>query len=1114
MCRLRQVKASAGAGKTQELTRCFLQRMLGCDSAFLGGSGGKSVCTIMPGSSDSLEGILAVTFTNASAAEMRDRVLRSLKNAALGKPGLPFPMQREMAAQWLDEIMRNMSALNIRTIDSLLHLIVRVAALELGLHPDFQPVFTTEEALTPYLDILLDRAWQGDEDIRRLLRNVYRTFARREKGSGFLAGDRLLRALRPLLDDVLADRFGDLDSAELLHSRLDEMLSQAITCAEAFRAISLAQGLVLKKDAQTLVDVISAGGIKDSAYLYKSDASSLFLKKNAVNAGVQFAFEAFVEAGRRLVKEVPVLRQALDMEPLLALARTLSDAFVRNQRDEGCLPIVLVPRMARDVLEGTLGVPDALCRLGTRLTHFLVDEFQDTSREQWLALRLLVLEALSRGGTMTWVGDVKQSIYGWRGGEPELFDGVFDDVGLTNVAPGGLHDNLPYNWRSRHEIVCHNNSIFGSLARKDMAQAVMKTLLPSETPPEICREFSAKLARAFTGTEQKIPPGDAKVGGLVQVDTVHTSDAGALTEGVLAHLCALLRENIAPASPWSDVLVLVRWNDQATSVATRLASEGIPVITENSLLLAKHPLVRQTVDLLSFLDNPDDNIAFMSLINGVIFKDHPEAAELQHENLEAWCVEAGTGALYLHFRHHWPKIWRRLLEPFFNHSGLTTPYDITLAWYDRLQVEQRFPEAESFLRRFMEVVYSAEEKGLGTLSTFLEHWHSKGGEEKVPMPESMDAVRVMTIHKSKGLEAPIVILPWTNWQAKIRKEKSAPVLVQRNGLRFIVSNQKELGQPYYRELARQCCENMHMLYVAFTRARDALYIFRTTTEGSRGGGTTVEALDLLMKDAGLLPPYVRGRPIAEKRIQVMAQGGSGKQEAENNILNGACLSDTGPDARDMSVIHDVQKEALDTFDKNQDSWAKGWRPMHWLPQLKIFRNPLAGFAFRPEDRGNLLHVCLEHLRCSGVPDDDAQAALRFGIDHYPLPMSVPVTVQESVYAALRWFASQPEAQHWLREGWPEHSLMDATGHVLRTDLLVNEKWGSLVLEYKSGQREEAHIAQVRAYLKCLAASGVEGTPRGLLVYLDLKKFILVDIHAVSEPVENCAMIFRTGDANP
>ena len=1064
MSHFRQVRASAGAGKTFELTRCFLQRLAHCNAS--PGRGGIA-CALLPPDHESWGEILAVTFTNAAAAEMRQRVIQHLKRIALGDTHSEFHISAEVAARWIDVIMRDMSSLNIRTIDSLLHLIVRTAALELELHPDFQPVFTSEEALAPYLDILLEQAWQGDLAVRDMLRAVCRALATRENNTGFLAGEKLLTQLRPLLDDALLDRFANVASEEVLRSRLNALQQEASSCAKTFQLVAHAHGLSFNNNAQSLFTAIAAGKAKSSALLTKSQASAFFLKKPPVDNDVQNAFEAFIRAGRRFSQDAPVLRQALSLYPVLALAHTLAKAFLHNLREEGYLPGLLIPHMAQQVLEGKRGVPDALCRLGTRLTHFLVDEFQDTSREQWEAMRPLVEEALSRGGSLTWVGDIKQSIYGWRGGEPELFDTVFDEPGLTALAPDGQRDNLPCNWRSRREIVRHNNSIFTPLGQPDTAQKIMAALLPSDAPSELCAASAAKLAHAFTDTEQLCPP-DAKEGGLVQVETVHAPDTDSLTEKVLDRLAALLHQDIAPNHIWSDVLILVRSNKKASITADRLSREGIPVITENSLLLATHPLILQTVALLSFLDTPDDDIAFLTVILGDLFRGHPEARELGDENLEAWAAVPGKRPLFLRFQGCWPRVWQQLLAPFFNSSGLMTPYDITLEWYKRLDAALRFPEADSFLRRFMEVLYSSEEKGLATLPTFLEHWRAKGGEEKVPMPENMNAVRIMTIHKSKGLEASVVILPWTDFSARV---DGSPILVERDGLQFAAANRKHLGVPYYNELARQCRENMHMLYVAFTRARDALFIFRTISSGKQG--TTVDALDLLMTEAGLRPPYTLGNRSRDTR----------------------CTStDNIPASHDIQYIQNV--------------YPQNWRPMQWLPQLKIFRNPLSGFAFRPEDRGSLLHLCLEHLHCTGKPEADALAALNFGLDHFAIPVPETTELRGSLFTALHWFASQPETPHWLRDGWPEQELMESSGRLLRVDLLVNEPWGPLVLEYKSGQREQAHITQLRTYLHCLAANGTAGKPRGILVYLDLQCFVLVDAQRVSKAVGQCTKLLE------
>lgn len=1074
MPRLRQVKASAGSGKTYELTRCFLQRLMECGGAQSAVSASPACALAADGLKSGWGDILAITFTNAAAAEMRERVIRHLKSAALGNvqnvSDNSLALRPADARFWVNVILRDLSALNIRTIDSLLHLIVRAAALELNLHPDFEPVFATEEALTPYLDVFMERAWQGDPMMRDLLGQACRALVVYGQSKGFLAGEKLLRPLRGLLDDALLGRFEDLASETVLKEKLQEMDKAAIQAARALLTSAPASGLRWKKAALSAVEQLAAGRLEccSSAYVSKAGVEELFLKNSILPATAAPAYAAYAACARRRAESGALITQALRLAPFVRLAQGLVQAFVQNQEQEGALPGLLAPRMARDILLSERGVPDALCRLGTRLQHFLVDEFQDTSREQWQALRPLIEEALSRGGSLTWVGDVKQSIYGWRGGEPELFDAVFEDQGLVCMAPDGERCSLPYNWRSRRVVVEHNNGFFAPLAHVRTARQVLSALLPPEAPESVVDKAAQRLAGAFQGAAQQCSP-HALDGGLVRMESVTADDAEELREMVLDRLCALLREQISPRRPWSDVLVLVRGNQAAGFVAERFVQEGIPVITENSLLLAEHPLIVQTVAWLTFLDNPNDDVAFWTMLTGSVFKEHPEAASLSWEALHEWCPARGQGPLHLLFRKRWPQIWQRLLAPFYSQSGLMTPYDMTLEWFARLDVEARFPEARTFLRRFMEVLHSAEEKGLATLPTFLEHWRAKSGEEKVPMPESMNAVRVMTIHKSKGLESPVVILPWTGFSIRAA---GTPIITEVEGLRMAVPNQKALGAPYFAELARQACENLHLLYVAFTRARDELYAFRTQTPGLRKLGSLCAGLDILWQEAGLSLPYSLGIFSAAQRPEAVETPPCPEPAAPRSTPN--------------------------------PSYAGEWRPMQWLPGLKIFRNPLGSFAFKAEDRGSLLHFCLERLRLTGKPQEDARAALHFGLRHFPLPVPDDPALRAELSAILTWFAAQPEARRWLERGWPEQSMMDEQGRVLRMDLLVREPWGALVVDYKSGRPESRHIAQIRRYLACLADSG-DAEPdraRGLLVYLDLRRFQLVDFARASELREN------------
>ncbi|MDR3358999.1 MAG: UvrD-helicase domain-containing protein [Desulfovibrio sp.] len=893
--RLTQIKASAGSGKTFELTARFLRLLAKSDP----GGGSRAACLSLDESSPGLGDILAVTFTNAAALEMRGRVIRRLKLAALGRSGdIARDMPAETAHVWVNKIVRDLSALNIRTIDSLVHLIVRAAALDLALPPDFAPVFSSEDALLPYLDTLIERAAQKDAPMRALLGAACGALAAQSTSGGFLAGERLLRRLRALFDAALRGDYDDLSPRDEIVKLRDSLLEDVATAARGMLAVAAEHRLPWRTAALAAMRK-AANGEADGASRCprKDDAEELFLKNTVLPAMAGAAFANLVKARDNWMLHGPALEEALKLFPFVELARTLARAFMRNLENEGNLPALLVPAFAQTALHRENGVPDALCRLGSRLRHFLLDEFQDTSREQWQTLKPLVEDALSRGGTLTCVGDVKQSIYGWRGGEPELFDAVFEDDALNRLAPGMTRDVLPFNWRSGPVITAHNNSFFSPLQQPETALEVMKALLPQDTPPDILRGSARKVQQAFDGCGQRTPEG--RRGGFVRAEALEADSTRELTELVLTRLCGLLRQDISRRRKLADVLVLTRSNNQAAAVAERLTLDGLPVVTENSLLLAAHPLIVQTVALLSFLDNPNDDIAFWTVLTGSIVREHPKAGNLSWN--EAHNLLSAGFPLHKHFRTGVHPVWETLFAPFSAQSGLMTPYDIVQEWFARLDVEARFPGARTFLRRFMEVLYSAEEKGLGDTASFLAFWQETGGEEKVPMPENMDAVRVMTIHKSKGLEAPVVILPWTGFTVR---NDSAPVLLETAGLHLAAPAHKNLGQIYYARCARQARENLHLLYVALTRAREELHIFRTGVGPRKNMPSLCKGMDILWEATGLELPYTCGEP----------------PEYPESRQPEACAPPSP---------HPAPRAFPDD-----------WRPLDWLPRLKIFRTPL------------------------------------------------------------------------------------------------------------------------------------------------------------------------------
>lgn len=123
--------------------------------------------------------------------------------------------------------------------------------------------------------------------------------------------------------------------------------------------------------------------------------------------------------------------------------------------------------------------------------------------------------------------------------------------------------------------------------------------------------------------------------------------------------------------------------------------------------------------------------------------------------------------LFMAFREDFPDIWRKWIAPFHADAGLLTPYDVTREALGRLDIWSRYPDEAAFVRRFLEIIHVAEGQGYGSLSSFLDYWNKHGQQEKAPMPETLDAVRVMTMHKSKGLQFPVVIVPWHNFSQRV-----------------------------------------------------------------------------------------------------------------------------------------------------------------------------------------------------------------------------------------------------------------------------------------------------------------------------------------------------------
>ena len=1081
----RQVKASAGSGKTFALTRRFLELLGNAE-----GDIGRFACA---GAAEHPRGyswpeILAVTFTNKAAAEMKERVLQALKRRALN---LPEPADGHLsparAEALLQDILRHTQHLGIRTIDSLLNLLVRLFSLDLGMRPDFETVFDERPAMQTLLERFLARCETGGEE-ELLYEQAVRTLIEHENKDGFWLQDTLRERLLDmacLLKGLPGPFTTDQKRlADLLTLSYSGMQQAARALADVLEAEALTVNahfgkLLQRCDAAALFD-----GLPDSAYLDKDDLDECLLAKSRGRRSnqAQALFAAFRAACAEYVHDQAVLSPAYALAPCAAIGQLLLGELASLQREQGFLFGSELAGKVCALLDEGRGVPDAFCRLGDRLHHLLVDEFQDTSRDQWSATLPLASECLAKGGSLFCVGDVKQAIYGWRGGDARLFDEVAADAELGAMAGGVKRDSLPCNWRSAPEIVAFNNRVFSALEDPDTARDIASAHL-SGAPPDISGAFVRDLRAAFEGSAQDVPPtepGDIpREPGLVQVRLLPPGKAEDIEAMSLDALVATIREQIMPRRPMGDIAVLVRSARHADLVCERLVREGLPIITENSLLLSRHPVVRQLTALLGVLDCPADDAAFFEFVCGrELFL--PESG-LTLQEIHEWVGSDTRPGLLSRFRRDFPQLHERLLAPFLKRSSLMRPYDLAQAALATFQVPARHPGAELYVRRFLEVIHLAESKGLGSLARFLEFWATAGAEEKVPLPEAADAIRILTIHKAKGLQFPVTIVPLHNWSAG-RLAEYRPV--ELHGHRVLTRLTKALGRPFHQRNAALLLEQINLLYVAWTRAEEELYVFLPSIgrpgTGGRGNAGPVPAilarlLGIPAEEAGLTlgtPPACACAPEAAA----------------------AAARCPKPAAQDLEV-------ALPPLAETPEFQA-------WLPRLRVFRHAVEDAAFDGRARGKLAHKAVELLRPADPhANDDANArrAAGLALEAFPELRALSAEAREGltqeVADMLRWLLSRPEARPHLGQGAGELTILTAEGAFQRPDLLHFTPDGPVVLEFKTGQAEPEHARQLRAYLSL--AQGLPQAkgkaPRGLLVYLDRRVVEPVGIQTRERP---------------
>lgn len=1029
----RVLHSSAGAGKTHALVRHYLSLALASRDP------------------SAYAAILALTFTNKAAGEMRERIiayLEGLRRARTDSPALVdvrTTLMREhgmdaeevarRASATLTHMLHHWSQLAVSTIDAFTRRVVMPFARDLQLDSELR--MTTEE---PYyralaVDRLLEEAGT-DAALTTLLAAIC---------SDLLEQERDWRVDRPLLE--LSEQLGREQALPYLERlrhldperpvALQQVLRQRTrTFREHIRELGR-RGLHALAAEGIGAEDLAYGRTGPYAYLHQLASFDTWLdeKKNTlkVYAGGNWSATKADARSRAAVERVApllhdIVRTAEDLRTNGAMQRhaismavlrdllpsaalhLLDEQLERIKRDEGVTFFSdLVRKVARIVQEEP--APFLYERLGERYRHFLIDEFQDTSMLQWHSLLPLIENALSGDGSALLVGDAKQAIYRWRNGEARQFVALPALFGKEVMHAGAEREavltrafrpvaKLQENHRSARTIIDFNNALFQRLADG----------LPS-------------AHRAVYHDHAQLAARDH--GGLVHIEPLAApadEDAEAPAPDFTARA---VREALDDGFRPGDIAVLVRTRSQGRAIAERLVTDGHEVVSPDGLTLGADPAVQALMAVFTWSQRPDD-------------------ASLAHAAQHVVLLPS-EGALVRPFQDRSP---REVLQDWMHEHPRVRPGLALLPLLHAIAAALGLdPATDAFtLALLNEAHLFIQEHGDSPLG-FLDHWERVGHTRSVGGIENDLAIRVMTVHASKGLQFPVVIVPYTDMAARGRRDRvwidphevvdGLPAALIRpdqvlDGLNIPeVDTERELGT----------LDALDLLYVAFTRPEQRLYAAVDTRRRTGLGAALPAALDM-----GSDAPRVFGERTAA----------SPRQRKEED--DGIALTATDP-AQQGAARPALRRDA----------------PAHW--------DPADPDPFR--SAGNAVHAILARVRTP----NDLPAAINWGAEAHGLSP----TESEDLRQRLAQVLGLPGMEAFFAPGLhvrTEATLIDEHGHALRPDRVVSDGRRTRVLDIKTGSPNDAHQRQVRAYADLLARLGGP-EPTAHLLYV--RDGLLIDV---------------------
>lgn len=1015
-------KSSAGSGKTYTLVREYLRLALRHKHAF--------------------KHILAITFTNKAAAEMKLRVFEALNGLATEQPkytALSAELMellqysesklKSIANDVHTEMLHHYADISIGTIDSFVHRVVRAFAHDLRIAKNFEVEMDSDKLLQDAVALLLDQLSENEKQLTEAV--IEFAESKIDEGRGWHIEYELTRLATELFKEDAMPYLAALGKVDF--ALLQQVKDNLRNVVAKFKA-------VLKAEGENAMRIFEQYGIstkdvhRGSTGIYgffREYAAGNFPKQitgnswvletmqqdkwgkgpwnEAAKAEVTKRYQAIVRLWSTDGQRFNLCQLLLRNFHAFMLLADLEKLLEKLKKDKNLLHISDFQQKVFEIVKKQ-EAPVIYERLGEWYDNILIDEFQDTSILQFRNLLPLIENTQFKSEDSLLVGDAKQAIYRFRGGQveqfaqlPNVYGSHTDDIlklRETAIKNYGTEVKvLSKNYRSRPEVIMFNNRFYDSLKQ-----------LPELENKAIFEQHVQECGRTSTG-------------GYVQICFLNPDKQANVT---LQHVrneqtFKAIQKARQHGYQWGDIAVLCRSNKNASAIATFLLQQSVPIVSSESLLLFQSPKVKLLLSVLRYLVASDNLVARMELVHFAHLHTNKtfDYAYFTKGMTNSEFEEALSNSIAIKFA-----------SLNFIASSLI---DNILLIADTFSLSA----SDSFVQFFCDEVIGFSLRYGQSMAKFLEWWEEVKYSKSIVCPESANAVRIMTIHKSKGLQFPVVILADANGKVKTQKDFFWTSLTNENMAQLPVAllpcnaqlAETEFAALLDKEKQNSFLDSLNLLYVGTTRAEDALFVFSEKLVNTPTQANSVTAM---------LTHFLQ----------------------TENRFNDFETVEFG----EFPIVTDTTLEQQ----KDKMSVEETVSGTRILSRLDVRFNVSHVWSAKTKEKieeGKLLHTLLKEVKYAG----DEERVVHFFLKH-----DTTANTEETIHL-LKTVTSHPMLQQYFKSHWRvlnEHAILTPLGAKV-PDRVVLENNRAVVIDYKTGAALPEHKQQVNEYAMLLSEAGFD-----------------------------------------